>query len=323
MNLLLYRASNLLARLVGCLPKPILARAVARIAKTGRGSDECLKWECLPMPVDCYSPVPDIADLDRRSVWSRRNELRGVDFRPDAQSELLRELGRWYGDECSWPAVDSGDGRFYVNNGAFSFGCAASTHCMVRHLKPSTVIEVGSGFSTLVINEALRMNRNDTGRPFRHVVVDPAASSRLTATGSVEVMKMLVQEYKEEAFGILRANDILFIDSGHTVRIGGDVNYLYLDILPQLQPGVVIHAHDIPFPAEYPRCYATAPAFRVFWTEAYLLQAFLAFNTEFRVLLGMHYLETECSDLFRKAFPHYDPVLHGGKSASFWFQRVA
>jgi hypothetical protein len=119
----------------------------------------------------------------------------------------------------------------------------------------------------------------------------------------------------------LGKNDVLFIDSGHTVRVGGDVNYLIPDILPRLAQGVIIHFHDIGLPYEYPKVYSTNPKFRVFWTEAYLLQAFLCYNNEFEILLALNYLTTEHMASFRSAFPFYRPQSHGGKSGSFWIRR--
>ena len=98
------------------------------------------------------------------------------------------------------------------------------------------------------------------------------------------------------------------------------MNYLYLDILPRLASGVIVHIHDIGLPYEYSRAYAISESFRQFWTEQYLLQAFLAFNAEFEILLGMNYLMVDHAPLFRGAFPHYDPELHPFISGSFWME---
>ena len=54
-------------------------------------------------------------------------------------------------------------------------------------------------------------------------------------------------------FSQLGPGDVLFIDSSHTVKIGGDVNYLFLEVLPRLKPGVIVHVHDIFFPFDYRR----------------------------------------------------------------------
>ena len=119
---------------------------------------------------------------------------------------------------------------------------------------------------------------------------------------------MQVELINVDFFKQLSKNDILFIDSSHTVRIGSDVNYLILDVLPRLAPGVIVHFHDISLPDEYTKVYATNPRFRMFWTEAYLLQAFLCYNSQFEVLLAMHYLMTQQKEAFRSAFPRYDPL---------------
>jgi hypothetical protein len=122
-------------------------------------------------------------------------------------------------------------------------------------------------------------------------------------------------------FESLGEGDVLFIDSGHTVRIGGDVNYLYLDVLPRLAPGVAVHIHDIPLPYEYPEVYATNPKFRQFWTESYMLQAFLSHNAAFEVLLGMYFLQRDFPAVFTQAFVNYRPDEHKQQAASFWIRR--
>jgi hypothetical protein len=124
-------------------------------------------------------------------------------------------------------------------------------------------------------------------------------------------------------FKELGPNDILFIDSGHTVRTGSDVNFLYLEVLPRLSPGVIIHSHDIGLPYEYQKVYFTNPSFRVFWTEAYLLQAFLSLNPHFEIMLAMNYLMMNHKEKFCKAFPHYNPAIHKATSGSFWIRRIS
>jgi hypothetical protein len=91
-----------------------------------------------------------------------------------------------------------------------------------------------------------------------------------------------VQELHYSWFNSLRENDVLFIDSTHMVKIGGDVVYLYLEVLPRLNSGVLVHTHDIFLPLEYPRDWVLKNHW--FWSEQYLLQAFLAFNDQFEVL---------------------------------------
>jgi hypothetical protein len=303
---------------------PILAPIITYMAKTGVGTDHCLQWGSLPMPVHFYSPVPDLRDLERRKVWNYQSSLVGIDLRPQAQIEFLLRLGQEFGYECNWPPNPQADSyQFYTENGTFSFGCAASLHCLLRHFKPRHVIEVGSGNSSVVVSKALARNAKDSGEKIEYVVIDPYPRSMVEngLTGLSELIKERVELLDVGFFGRLGRNDVLFIDSGHTVRIGSDVNYLILEVLPRLASGVIVHFHDIGLPYEYPKVYATNPQFRVFWTEAYLLQAFLCCNSEFEILLAMNYLMTEQQPVFRTAFPLYDPLRHRASSGSFWIRR--
>ena len=313
-------ATDLAARFLS----PILAPIITYMAKTGVGTDNCLRWGALPMQVHFYSPVPDLADLEHRQVWNRQSALGGIDFRTKAQIEFLLELGRKFGSECHWPSGPQADpDQFYTENGTFSYGCAAISHCILRYFKPRHVIEVGSGNSSLVLSEALSLNAKDSAEAIEYIAVDPYPRSIVEngLSGLTKIIKEPVERMQTDFFDRLGKNDVLFIDSGHTVRIGGDVNYLILDILPRLAQGVIIHFHDIGLPYEYPKVYSTNPKFRVFWTEAYLLQAFLCFNSQFEILLAMNYLMTEHLDAFRAGFPLYDPLKHRASSGSFWICR--
>ncbi len=79
----------------------------------------------------------------------------------------------------------------------------------------------------------------------------------------------------------LAAGDVLFVDSLHVLMTGGDVAFEYLEVLPRLAPGVLVHIHDIFLPYSYPSQWLLE---RRFWTEQYVLQAFLTFNSAFEVL---------------------------------------
>ncbi len=297
-----------------------IAALVSHMATSGEGTDQCLEAGCLPLPVHFYSPVPDLAELDRRQVWTRISPLRGVDMRPEQQAALLLEMARAYAPECRWaehPVEGSPD--FHWRNPSFSFQCASLLHYMVRARRPRRIIEVGSGMSSRVISRAIGMNARDHGITCDYRIVDPYPSAFTRALpGLSSVHDLKVEELEPAFFQELGPNDLLFIDSSHTVKIGGDVNFLVLDVLPVLAPGVAVHFHDIGLPFEYARAYYTTPTFRMLWAEAYLLQAFLMFNSEFEVLVSVPYLLHHSSNLLDEAFPG-DPKNTG--SGSFWLRR--
>jgi hypothetical protein len=293
------------------------------MAHSGAGTDACLRHDCLPLPVNFHSPVPDLADLEQRGVWNRVSSLEGIDFRAGAQYELLQDLGKNFGQECKWPlSATSDQHQFFTENVSFSYGCAAVLHGILRKFKPRKVIEVGSGNSSLVISGALRRN-SEEGIQAEYVIIDPYPRD-IIRKGLPRLTKLFeerVELMEPEIFRQLEENDILFVDSGHVVRMGSDVNFLILDVLPCLAPGVIIHFHDISLPYEYSKVYATNPAFRMFWTEAYLLQAFLSCNSKFEILLAMEYLMKDHKEAFCSAFQSYDPKVHKAISGSFWIRR--
>lgn len=327
---IVYRSGSIFIRMLSAAGQTavgsnILAQFFSRIARSGSGSDACLRLGFLPMLVDYHSPVPDLADLEKRKVWDRRSPMTGVDFRPDSQVAFLSKMGQAFGHECDWPAHSTGAReQFYTENTSFGYGCAAGTHTIIRQFKPRRVIEIGSGNSSKVIAAALARNAAESKRPADYTIIDPYPAPALeeNVPGITRLLKQRVELLDADFFDQLAENDVLFIDSGHTVRIGGDVNFLFLDVLPRLAPGVIVHIHDIGLPYEYPKVYATNPAFRVFWTEAYLLQAFLCFNAGYEVLMALGYLMTDQQPAFRAAFQHYDPQQHVSVSGSFWIRRT-
>ena len=99
------------------------------------------------------------------------------------------------------------------------------------------------------------------------------------------------------------------------MKIGGDVNYLFLEVLPRLEAGVIVHIHDIFLPFEYRRDWVKEKF--LFWTEQYLLQAFLTFNSEFEVLMANGYLGHRYMEDLKATFAN-SPWWSGG---SFWMRR--
>jgi predicted O-methyltransferase YrrM len=292
----------------------LTAPAVGAAARRGIGAEHYLRHGALPVPVHYYQPIFDAQSIPD-AVWERRHDMPGLDFREAAQSEFLAELGS-FGDECRWP--EHADAGYYGQNSSFGYSSAALLHAVIRRLQPTQVVEVGAGMSTLLISAALA--RNGQGRL---TTIDPNPREQVPDLPErCDVITEQVERTPLETFQALGANDLLFIDSSHAVRTGGDVNYLYLDVLPRIRPGVVVHIHDIQLPYEYPRTYSDREnGARVFWTEQYLLQAFLAHNPRFRILLAGHWIQRDHPDEFAAAFPNWKPELHR-LTSSFYIQAV-
>ena len=257
-------------------------------------------------------PVPDTQALPE-TIWSRPSELVGIDMNESAQLELLQSFSKFRDEYQHFPTEPTVEhNRFYLGNRLFDRTDALVAYCMVRHFQPRLVIEVGSGFSSLVLGQAAAKNGCT---PLICIEPFPRDFIREGFPGLQTLIEKNVQQIDLEFFSQLKSGDILFIDSSHTVKIGGDVNYLFLEVLPRLRPGVIVQVHDIFLPFEYRRDWVL-DEFR-FWTEQYLLQSFLTFNSEFEVLMANYYLNHYHQDQLKAAFPDLSSWVGG----SFWMRR--
>jgi hypothetical protein len=269
----------------------------------------------LPVPFHYYHPAFDPKMLPE-SVWTRQSSLPGVDMKVDSQLDLLSKLR--YTDELrEFPLRGEPTDGFYYFNRMFGPGDAEVLYSIIRHLKPQRVTEIGSGCSTLLAKAALDRNRAE-GHLSEHVCVEPYPEPWLENVKGIRLIRERVETIDPAFFGELGANDILFIDSSHVVRTGGDVQFEYLEVLPRLQPGVFVHAHDIFLPFEYPLPWVRDNKW--FWTEQYILHAFIAFNSAFEVVLALRYLHAHHPIPLACAAPIY--AEHpSGQPGSFWMRR--
>jgi hypothetical protein len=269
--------------------------------------------------VDYYQPIPDTRGLPP-SLWDRISDLPGVDIRDKQQQQLLSEVVAKFKDEFT--AIPEGastqEFRYYRGNAAFEAVDAEMLFGIIRLWKPRQMYEVGSGFSTLLAADALRRNHAD-GYSCRFIAIEPYPSAKLQTElpPEVELWRVPVQQVSLEEFRSLTEGDILFIDSSHVCKIGSDVQYEVLEILPQLNPGVLIHIHDIFLPAEYPKEWVLDR--HHFWNEQYVVQAFLCFNDTFEILWAGQWMHLTHPELLVEAFSSYQAGVSPG---SLWFRRT-
>ena len=153
---------------------------------------------------------------------------------------------------------------------------------LVTQTNPALMIEVGSGFSTKVTRRAIKDHQLRT----RLVSIDPQPRAEIDALCD-EVIRRPLEDCPLEVFAQLAPGDLLFIDGSHRSFMNSDVTVLFLEILPRLKPGVLVHLHDIYLPLDY-------PPDRAHWlySEQYLLAASLLAGDRFEVVLPNHYVAT-------------------------------
>jgi len=243
-------------------------------------------------------------------------------MRDAAQLELLHTFAIGYRAEYEALPYESDESsvRFFLNNGMFESVDAEILYCVIRHFRPRTIIEVGSGYSSLLAAHAAQRNRDD-GSPCELIAIEPFPPHWLKAglNGLTRLIEAPIEDVPISEFLRLGPNDVFFIDSSHVIRTGGDVVREYLEILPRLHSGVLVHCHDIYLPRDYPRDLVVRD--HNFWTEQYILHAFLLFNRAFEVVWAGSYMQLAYPERLASAFPSYSRGTFWPKS--LWMRRVA
>jgi hypothetical protein len=298
--------------------KAIAAVLPPRLMRSKRHFDVWQRRGYHVIPVHFYEPVPDTRELPS-NIWEAPSETIGLDFRSNDQLVLLSrlvELQTEYDNLAS--AAESNDG-FFLNNGLFEAVDAEIFYSLIRIHRPRRIIEVGSGFSTLVALRALAQNAAED-HPGEITAFDPFPPTHLRDSrhGALTLRKFPIQDVDGHEFEALEPGDIFFVDSTHVLSIGSDVHCELLEIVPRLREGTFVHFHDIFLPYEYPRDWVLDE--KRFWNEQYALQAFLAFNDSFRVIWSSQLMHRRHSPALQAAFSSYDPLRHS--PGSFWMRRV-
>jgi predicted O-methyltransferase YrrM len=264
-----------------------------------------------------YSPIPDLDDVRHRAgalFGTAPAQLPGIDLRDDAQLAVLQEVGALAGEQPWGDAARAGL-RYRFDNPNFQHGEALALHGMLRRLAPRRIVEVGSGWSSCAI---LDVNDRFLAGRAACVFVEPYPEllRELTPGDDLDVRAVPVQETGLELFTSLQDGDVLFIDSSHVAKVGSDVNHLVHEVLPRLQPGVVVHVHDILYPFEYPQEWVLQGRA---WNEAYVLRAFLEHNRAYRIELFLSHLATRHGEALAAALP----LAMRSPGSSLWLRRVA
>jgi hypothetical protein len=272
------------------------------------------------LPAHFYSPVPDTRELlpDR---WERRTPMTGITIDMEAVHSILGRIIEYKSEYSAFAAEGSDPQEFAFNNTAYCAGEAEVLYAMVRMLRPRRVVEIGTGHTTLLTAAACRRNATEDGESWcEFISIDPHAPEYVRdLPGLTKLIKLPVQEVDLGLFSGLGPGDILFIDSSHVLRMGNDVAHEYLEILPSIGEGVVVHVHDIFLPMEYPEDWVREARF--FWNEQYLLQAILAQSSRWKVMWPGHLMHLDHGKELERAFPQYDRATC--RPSCWWMRRCS
>ena len=264
-----------------------------------------LKFGLVILPDHYYTPIANIHDLAAsRQHWAHRAPMTGVTMDVKAQAALLAQMVQPFEPEYRGNTIYS-EGYTQGFGPGFGYVEAQCFHGVLRSLKPRRIFEVGSGVSTYCALKASALNAGE-GAPTELVCIEPYPSAFLqgaAARKEIRLVQAQVQNLDPAIFDELEAGDLLFIDSTHAVKPGGDVIHLYLEVIPRLKPGVVVHIHDIYLPYVYQRDVLKG-LFQ--WSETALLLALMTNNTRLQTMFCLSLLHYDAPEALKAVFPEYE-----------------
>ena len=274
---------------------------------------------------DYYSPLPSRRAMRAtRERWTKPSSLLGVAYNIAEMKVTLADLMGRYQEEFLEllpyeEAQKLGFGPGYTRVDALVL------YAMLRARKPAHYVEVGSGLSTYYASLAGERNARE-GSPMAITCVEPYPFAALKTLPGITLIERQVQDVDLEVFTRLGKDDVLFIDSSHVVRLDGDVPFLFLEVLPALGPGPLVHIHDIPFPyhCPYPTQYwIYEETWPKWWNESMLLHALLCGNRQFVVSLSVPLIRFHDEDYLKELIPGYRTVGEEANTfSSIWLKRI-
>lgn len=237
-----------------------------------------------------YSPLPNVEDISMlyQKIDKSQNPI-GIDINGDKQIELLKQFQKYVSIIPFGDGFKKNNTRYFFNgNEWYSYGDAIILFCMINYFKPKQLVEVGSGYSSLVTLDTCELLNLKTKITF----IEPFPDLLLSLLSDRDdpeklLLRKEVQTVNLSLFEDLNSGDILFVDSSHVVKFASDVLFILTEVLPRLKPGVIIHFHDVFWPFEYPLEWLEQG---FAWNEAYFLKALLTNNKNYEILYFNDYM---------------------------------
>jgi len=288
---------------------------ITGVQKMPRCKNALMKVRCFPILDHYYEPQFNYQN--QKQPLSQDRILPGIDWNIAEQTRILSTF--LYSQELAGISQQkAGSLDYSLDNSSFLSGDAEYWYQLIRAFKPRRIFEVGSGHSTLMAIKATRKNHEeDSTYQCKHVCIEPYEIPWLEKTG-VSVLRNKVEDVELSFFSELQENDILFIDSSHIIRPQGDVLFEYLQLLPSLNKGVIVHVHDIFSPKNYLSVWLEDEV--KFWNEQYLLEAFLTNNSSWKIIEALNYLHHNHYEKLKSVAPFLTPDREPG---SFYIQKIA
>ena len=241
-----------------------------------------------PIIKNYYEPIFDFNIL-KNDLNSVRN-LPGIDFNIQEQISFLKKLEYFKELRDLNLSKNSSNYNFNIRNGFFEEGDAEIYYSIIRYFKPRNIIEIGSGHSSLIALEAIDKNFKANQIKSELICIEPYENNWLEKKG-INVIRKKIEDIQDNFITSLKKNDILFIDSSHVIKPQGDIVKIFLELLPKLNKGVIVHIHDIFSPRDYPSKWLNEE--NRFYNEQYLFEAIMDHSKRYKILLSLNLLKND------------------------------
>lgn len=256
-------------------------------------------------------------DFKPRYGWGKPPHRELYEIINSNRSEYKRVITKALGyKEKIWEIKDSKIEKDFSkptwNNGFLPGLDIIGIYTMISEFSPKRYIEIGSGNSTKVAYKA----KVEQNADLEIISIDPQPRTDIDTLAN-SIIRRPFEEIELDLFDSLEENDILFIDNSHRILPNSDSMVFFLEVLPRLKKGVIVHIHDIYLPYDYPQFMCDR-----FYSEQYGLAISLLANPQrFKPIMPNFFIfeDKELSSLISPIWEHDNlkgVERHGG---SFWF----
>lgn len=219
--------------------------------------------------------------------------------------------------EAIW-SIQTADKEKVASNPAWNNGFLPGLdiigiYTLMAAYQPKKYIEIGSGNSTKVAFKAKKEQNLST----EITSIDPMPRAEIDELAD-KVIRQPFENINLDLLNDLNENDILFVDNSHRILPNSDSMVFYMEILPRLKKGVIVHIHDIYLPYDYPQFMCDR-----FYSEQYGLAMYLLANPKkYETILPNYFIseDKELTNLIAPIWEHENlknVERHGG---SFWLR---
>ena len=268
-----------------------------------------------------YSPLTSRAELrpqvDR--IYSPAKKLNAIPINIEKQLSLLTSF-KTFINTFPFPDTKCEQYRYFTGTHSYSYGDAVVYWSILNYLRPSRIIEVGSGSSSCLAVDTIKYLGLSTACTF----IDPYPGVAEGMLGSLDpahdILPLRIQDVDLALFESLNEDDLLFIDSTHVLKTGSDVLHELTNILPLLKLGTWVHFHDMFYNFEYPRQWVLD---NWSWNELYAVQLFLMYNNTFEIKLFPHHLARLHPQEFNEIFGVNTNRMLLNPGGGLWIKKVS